>query len=313
VVGRSDFSLRAAADALPMRDAFAVLFFVSVGMLFHPKAVLETPITVVATILVVMVGKPLAALLLVLFMGYPVRTALAVAVALGQIGEFSFILAALGTKLGVLPPEATNALVVAAIVSISANPLLFRTVGWWERWLRGKPRLERVLTRRSREALGAEPPRPEEADPRYRAVVIGYGPVGRTLVRLLKENDITPTVIEMNIDTVRALRAAGIDAVYGDATHRDTLKQAGVAEAANLVMTSSGMKGAEEVIHLAREFNAEIRVLARSAYLADEVFAGEGEVALALTESLMRALGAGPEQIDRERERVRKELFGTEN
>src|SRR5262249_9217421 len=126
VVGRSEFSLRAAAEALPMRDAFAVLFFVSVGMLFDPRYLLEAPGLVAGTVGIVVLGKPLAALGIVLLLGYPVRVALAVAVALAQIGEFSFMLAALGRGLGVLPEAAANALVAAAIVSISINPLLYR-------------------------------------------------------------------------------------------------------------------------------------------------------------------------------------------
>src|SRR5262249_33760717 len=134
VVGRSDFSLRAATEALPMRDAFAVLFFVSVGMLFDPRYLLEAPGPVAATLGIVLLGKPLAALAIVRFLGYPfkvalaVGVALAVAVALAQVGEFSFILAAVGTGLGVLPAAATNALVATAIVSISVNPLLYRLV-----------------------------------------------------------------------------------------------------------------------------------------------------------------------------------------
>jgi CPA2 family monovalent cation:H+ antiporter-2 len=163
---------------------------------------------------------------------------------------------------------------------------------------------------------------PVEVDPQHRAVVIGYGPVGRTLVRLLRENGIEPTVIEMNLDTVRRLRAEGIPAVYGDATRHATLVEAGLGDAANLILTASSVNGADEVVRLARELNPKVQVLARSAYLrqrstlreagADRVFAGEGEVALAMTESLLRDLGATAEQIDRERERVRMDLFGAE-
>jgi CPA2 family monovalent cation:H+ antiporter-2 len=321
IVARSDFSLRAANDALPMRDAFAVLFFVSVGMMFDPAYLLAAPAVVLATLAVVMLGKPLAAILIVRLFGYPVRVALSVAVALGQIGEFSFILASLGAALAVLPPEAMNALVAAAIVSISTNALLYRAVGPVERWARGRPRLWKWLNARVSKPAEATPGVPNpEADPRYRAVVVGYGPVGQTLARLLRENGVEPTIIEMNLDTVRRLRGEGIRAVYGDATHPDTLKEAGVAAAASLILTSSGLKGAEEVVRAARELNPDVRVLARSAYLreradlyrsgADAVFAGEGEIALAMSESVLRGLGASAEQIDRERERVRAELFG---
>jgi monovalent cation:H+ antiporter-2, CPA2 family len=322
IVGRSDFSLRAAADAIPMRDAFAVLFFVTVGMLFDPRTMIATPWAVLITVLIVMIGKPIAAIAIVLGMRYPVRVALAVAVALGQIGEFSFILAALGTKLKVLPPEATHALVAAAIVSISVNPLLYRAVGPFEAWASKRPRLWRFLNSRAPKS-GGVPALPQmESDARYRAVVIGYGPVGRTLTRLLRENGIQPTIIEMNLETVRQIRASGLAAVYGDANRTETLAAAGVATANTLLLSASSLHGAEDVVRLAREMNPNVRVLARSAYLrdrsrlrkagADEVFAGEGEVALALTESVMRTLGASAEQIDRERERLRAALFGDE-
>jgi monovalent cation:H+ antiporter-2, CPA2 family len=318
VVGRSDFSVRAATDALPMRDAFAVLFFVSTGMLFDPRYLLEAPWLVAATLGIVMLGKPLAALVIVLVLRYPLRVALAVSVALAQIGEFSFILAAVGRGLGVLPEAATNAIVAAAIVSISINPLLYRMVDPVQEWLSRRPRLSPWLARR------AVSPAPVAADPergaRWRAVIVGYGPVGRTLSQLLRENDIEPTVIEMNLETVHHLRQEGVAAVYGDANHSETLKAAGVHRAAGLFLTTSSLPNAAEIIRLARELNPMVRVLVRCSYLqertalrdagADGVFSGEGEVALAMTESVLRELGAIPEQIDRQRERVRADLFG---
>ncbi len=320
VVGRSEYSLRAAADALPMRDAFAVLFFVSVGMLFDPRYLLESPAVVAATLAVVMIGKPLAALVIVLLLGYPVRAAVAVAVALAQIGEFSFMLAALGVHLKVLPGEANNALIAVAIVSIALNPVLYRLVDPAERWIARRPRLARWLTARARVPVDAVDAAATETDPRFRAVVIGYGPVGRTLCRLLRENGIEPTVVEMNLETVQRLRAEGVAAVYGDAGRPETLAAAGVGRAAVLMLSASGIKGAQEVVRLARELNPNVRVVARSAYLreradlrgagADVVFSGEGEVALAMTEMVLRELGASPDQIDRERERVRADLFG---
>src|SRR5262249_16478392 len=157
VVGRSDFSLRAASEALPMRDAFAVLFFVSVGMLFDPRTLLEAPALVAATLAIVVLGKPLAALPILPPLRYPTPLALpppAVAVALGQVGEFSFILPALGTGLDVLPEAATNALVAAAIVSISVNPLLYRLVDPLQRWL------SRILRLAPAQAGGHAPRQP---------------------------------------------------------------------------------------------------------------------------------------------------------
>jgi CPA2 family monovalent cation:H+ antiporter-2 len=319
VVGRSEFSLRAATDALPMRHAFAVLFFVSVGMLFDPSYLLTAPGVVLATLGIILLGKPLAALGIVLLLGYPVRAALGVAVALAQIGEFSFILSNLGKDLKVLPGAATHDLVAAAIVSISVNPLLYRLVDPAAAWVARRPRLARWLAGRARPAEAHSPAADGTAtDPGHRAVIVGYGPVGRTLARLLRENEVEPTVVEMNLETAERLRGEGVSAVYGDAAHRDTLKAAGLDRADILILSASSIRGAEEVVRLARELNPGVRVLARSAYLrerpalrkagANEVISGEGEVALAMTESVLRELGATPEQIDRERERVRADL-----
>lgn len=322
VVGRSEFSLRAATEALPMRDAFAVLFFVSVGMLFEPAFLLRAPVLVTATLLIVMIGKPLAAAAIVLWLGYPMRVALGVSAALAQIGEFSFILAALGRHLEIVPPDVTNVLVATAIVSISANPLVYRLVDPLNAWCGRNRRLARwsqgeIETSGTPKVAkaGTEGARPA------RAVVVGYGPVGQTVVRLLQSNGVECSVIEMNLETVRRLRSQGIDAVYGDASHANVLQAAQIQHSGTLILSASGLASAQELIRVARELNPRVRVIVRTAYLrenrelaaagADRVFSGEGEVALAMTESILRDLGAISEQIDRERQRVREELFGS--
>ena len=320
VVGRSDYSLRAASEALPMRDAFAVLFFVAVGMLLEPRYLLEAPGLIAATLAVVLVGKPIVAFLIVRLMKYPFRVAFAIAIALAQIGEFSFILANLGSDLGILTQEATNTLVAVSIVSIVVNPLLYRLVTPVERWAAARPRLWRLLNPRFVEDGGTTPTATPRTDPRNRAVVVGYGPTGRTVTRLLRDNSIAPTVIELNMETVRSLREQGVPAIYGDATQHGTLEAAGVSGAGSLVLTSAGMGNSADVIRVARELNPAIRALARATYLrdlpelrkagADAVFTGEGEVALAFTEAILSRLGATPEQIDRERSRAHAELFG---
>jgi CPA2 family monovalent cation:H+ antiporter-2 len=290
-------------------------------MLFDPAHLVEAPGQVLITLVIILMGKPLAALAIVLFLGYAPRVALSVAVALAQIGEFSFILATVGRDLGVLGESAANTLVAASIISISLNPLLYRLIDPLER--RAKhTRLWQILEARSK----PHAPPGVEATPgrlvfsRDRAVVVGYGPTGRTLARLLDENEIDPFVVEMNIQTVRQLQSEGIAAIYGDATGREILLAAGVREAVALILSSAGMQGGEEVIKLAREINPKLRIIARAAYLmdipalrkagADAVFSGEGEVALNMTEHMLRKLGATDEQIDRERNRVRAELFG---
>jgi CPA2 family monovalent cation:H+ antiporter-2 len=300
VVGRSDYSLRAASEALPMRDAFAVLFFVSVGMLLDPRALIDAPLLIAATLGVVLIGKPLVALLLVLVMRHPFRVALAVAIALAQIGEFSFILSTLGRDLGILTAAATNTIVAVSIVSIVANPLLYRSLGWMERLGARRAGVSKLL---NASMSGLDTPlssAEKTSDPDHRAVVIGYGPVGRTVARLLRERAIVPTIIDLNVDTVRQLRDDGLPAVYGDAGHRETLLQAGVAAAGSLIL-SVDVGNAEQVIRIARELNPSLRVLARTAYLrdldrlrragADHVFTSEGELALTLTDAVRRLFG----------------------
>ncbi len=308
VVGRSDFSVRAASDALPMRDAFAVLFFVSVGMLFDPAQLVRQPLLVAATLAIVLVAKPLAALAITIAFGYPLRVGLSVAVALAQIGEFSFIVANLGSQLGVLGSEAVNVIVASAILSIALNPLLYKLVDPMTAWISRRPARE----------TGHSEAVDETAVMRHRAVVIGYGPVGRTVTRLLRQNEIAPTVIEMNMDTVKSLQADGVHAIYGDAAHRQTLIAAGVQHAQSVIISVAGLPNAEETIRLSKELNPKVQVLARTAYIreqealrragADEVLSGEAEVALALAGSILGRLGATAEQIDRERARVHAAL-----
>ena len=311
VVNRSEYSLRAASDALPMRDAFAVLFFVSVGMLLDPGVLLDHAGLLAAGVAVVVIGKPLIVALVLALLGYPLRTVLTVPSALAQIGEFSFILAALGRTLGVLPDEASAIVVAVSITSIVLNPPAARLI----------PVVERAVLRFGRaradaaEGSGAA----SSLDPQTRAIVIGYGPTGRTVTRLLRENGISPTIVELNVDTVRALRQEGISAIYGDARRHDVLVTAGLRHADTLIISGADT-GAAEIIRVAREINPKLHVFVRSGYLrdvpslrhagAEQVFAGEGEVALAMTEAVLRRLGATPDQIDRERDRVRAELFG---
>jgi CPA2 family monovalent cation:H+ antiporter-2 len=239
------------------------------------------------------------------FSGHTLKVSLSVAVALAQIGEFSFIVATLGNSLGVLPPAATQILVAAAIVSITINPLLYRSVD----------SLARRFGRQDHVTAAAGQDQPES---QYRAIVVGYGPIGRTVGRLLRENDITPTIIELNMDTVRQLRQEGMDAIYGDASQSNTLTSAGASGARSIIISVAGMSGVEETIRVARELNPNIQTLARTSNLreasdlrsagADVVFSGEGEVALAFTEAILENLGATPDQILRERARVHAEL-----
>jgi CPA2 family monovalent cation:H+ antiporter-2 len=320
VVGRSDYSVRAASDALPMRDSFAVLFFVSVGMLLDPSSLLDSPWLFAGTLGIVLVINPVMAFCFMWAMRQPFKESLAVSAALAQIGEFSFILSTLGRERGLLTSEATNTIVAASIMSIVLNPLLYRTINPIVAWVNARPGARKWLERSASIDGGEVSREMRAARSARRAVLIGYGPTGKTVARLLKESGIEPTIVELNIDTVRAIRDEGLDAVYGDATRPETLIEAGIETADNLILTSAGMANSTEVIRTAREANPSLRVLARASYLrdlpdihgagADTVYTGEGEVALAFVEDLLSRLGASAEQIDRERERAHAAIFG---
>jgi monovalent cation:H+ antiporter-2, CPA2 family len=311
VVAQSDFSSRAASEALPMRDAFAVLFFVSMGMLFDPTRLMSDIGLTLGTVAIVLIAKPLAALGVVVLLKRPLRVALVVAVALAQVGEFSFMLATVGRQLGVLPAEATQVLVISAIISITLNSFLFRGIEPLLNWLAGRKLPGHSLA-------PSEAPSEITTSEEPTTIVVGYGPVGRTLTRLLRENHIGVVVIEMNYATVQQLQTQRIRAVHGDAAHGEILLQAGMASARSLIFTASGTPP-EAVIRMAKELNPEAIVLARSSYVADAeqlrsagahiIVTAEAEVALAMTERVLVGLGATPEQLDRERSRVRRSLF----
>jgi CPA2 family monovalent cation:H+ antiporter-2 len=237
----------------------------------------------------------------VLVLRYPVRTAIAVAIALAQIGEFSFMVAALGRQLGALPAEATQSLVAVSIISITLNPLLYKVVD--------------PLARRFAKPLSPESDDPERSASGDHVIVVGYGPVGQQVVELLHEYHLVPTVVDLNLDTVRKLRELGVHAIYGDASHREILLTAGIQSARGLVFASNAFSF--DTVKAAVELNPGITVLARTTYLRDapalqtvgaSVIVSEAEVALAMTEQLMDRLGATAEQLDRARARVRSKV-----
>jgi CPA2 family monovalent cation:H+ antiporter-2 len=309
VVRQSEFSARAASEALPLRDAFAVLFFVSMGMLVDPAALLVQWKLTVGTLLVVLVGKPLAALVVVLLLRQPAKTAVSVAIALAQVGEFSFLLAAAARPLNLLPEEATQSLVAASVVSITLNPLLYRLVDPIARRLSSSAVSSASLANHLSDQT--------EENRSHRAIVVGYGPVGRSLAALLRENSIEPTIVELNSETVRRLRSQGMSVVHGDASHPGILESAGVRLAKSLAFSASG-ELPEAGIQIAKELNPDIVVIARATFASDTaalvragahyVISAEREVALAMTERLLGELGATADQLDRARDRVRESI-----
>jgi monovalent cation:H+ antiporter-2, CPA2 family len=316
IVGQSEFSFRAASDALPMRDAFAVLFFVSVGMLLDPKALMASPGFLLATLGIVVLAKPIAAFVIAALFGYGSQIAISVAIALAQIGEFSLILATVGDQLKILPAGASNLIIATAMISLALNAILYRCTRRLDRALARSPRLWRIFNR-NRELQGIIGDG-EKTEPVKRTVIVGYGPIGQMVARLLREEGVQAVLVEMNVDTARRLRVDGYPVVYGDATRPEVLEAAGIRTARALVISGPTAEQRAEIIRFARNMNPNIRVLVHSSYLrdvpimrdagADEVFSGEGEVALAMIQYILRDLGATPEQMDLERKRVHEEI-----
>jgi CPA2 family monovalent cation:H+ antiporter-2 len=321
VVGQSPVSHQAAADALPLRDAFAVLFFVSVGMLFDPAFLLREPALVLAALAVVLVGKPLVALAVVAALGYSARTALVAALGLAQVGEFSFILGGLARDHGLLPAAGYNVIVACAIVSIAINPFLFRGLEPMEAFVRRRPWLSRLLEARSgrrRDRVNAGTVRAIEGRTGPLAVVVGYGPVGRTVDRLIREAGVETVVVDLNLETVSALAGEGRLALYGDASHPDILKKAGIARASHLVITLPHSLNRGPMITAARQISPSCRILVRARYLrerreleqagADIACFEEAEAAAALAERLLRDLGRDETAVRAEGDRIRQEF-----
>ncbi|MBZ9752347.1 Kef family K(+) transporter [Deinococcus sp. HMF7604] len=254
VVSESKFSQQAAEDALPFQDAFAVLFFVSVGMLFDPSILLSAPLLVLATALLIMLGKALLTFVLVLWRGYPVGTALAVGVSLAQIGEFSFILATLGRDLNLLSAQGQNLILAGAIISISLNPFLFRLI---------EP-LQRALGGRGKAVASATVPEQTPTVLRDHAVLVGYGRVGRLVGEALTAQGQPFVVVEQDDALADDLRTQGHQVILGDAARTQVLRQAGLPEAALVVIAVPDAIQAQLMTEHVRRVNPGVPLIARA-------------------------------------------------
>ena len=299
LLGESSLSQRAADESLPLRDAFAVLFFVSVGMLFDPHVLVREPLSVLAVVAIIMIGTPLTVIALVLAFRYPLTTALTIGAGLAQIGEFSFILAGLGLKLQLLPAEGQHLILAGALISIALNPALFAALEPAQRWIRARSELARGLERRV-DPLAVLP---DSVDPVLltgHVVVVGYGRVGRRIVDALEEQRIPFTVAEENRELVEKLRTRNIHAVSGDASDAAVLIQAHVARAAMLVVATPDTVDVRRIVDIARRLNPKIDIVLRthSDDVADllrgenlgTVFMGEHELARAMTRHVLERM-----------------------
>ena len=288
VMRESEFSHRAAEDSLPLREAFAVLFFVSVGMLFDPMVIVNQPLQVLAVLAIIIVGKSIAAAALVLVFRYPLNTALNVSASLGQIGEFSFILAGLGASLGLLRPEGQSLILAGALLSIAVNPLVFKAADGLEQWLLAHPALAAKFAR-STDPLAELPVATDEKYLSQQVVLVGYGRVGKRLAAEMAAQDIPFVVVEHNRERVEQLRANGITAVSGDAADAGVLIQAHIARASMLLIATPDAFNVRQMVAHARMLNPLVETVVRThnsteaALLAQEnmgrVFLGEDELA----------------------------------
>lgn len=259
----SEFSHRAADDSLPLRDAFAVLFFVSVGMLFDPKILIDEPFKVLTVIGIIMFGKTIVAVALVLAFRYPLNTALVVGASLAQIGEFSFILAALSIDLGLMDTQTQNLIVAGALVSIALNAVLFATIDPLQKWIGKRPDLVRALSKRT-DPLATLPMSVDESFLSGQVVLVGYGRVGRRIAQTLSEHKIPFVVAETNREIVEQLRAQDIPAVCGDAAEAEVLIQAHITNASLLIAATSNTFHVRNMIEIARKLNPKIETLIRT-------------------------------------------------
>ncbi|HAS51245.1 MAG TPA: Kef family K(+) transporter [Gammaproteobacteria bacterium] len=305
VLRESPLSHRAAHESLPLRDAFSVLFFVSVGMLFDPRIVIEQPLPLLAVVAIIVVGKSLAALLLVLALRYPLNTALTVAVSLAQIGEFSFILAGLGVTLNILPQEGQSLILAGAIISIAINPFVFQIIEPIQTWLGSRFRLAPTLEHPA-DPLAELPMSIPSDQVTGHVLLVGYGRVGRRIGEALTERGLPLVVAEQNRDQVEQLRERGLHAVVGDASIPSVLIQAHIARAGLLVIATPDTVRARRMIDIARMLNPQIKTLVRAhseeeaVLLRNEqsgtVFLGEEELALSMIRQALADITVKPEE-----------------
>lgn len=301
VLRESPLSHRAADESLPLREAFSVLFFVSVGMLFAPAMLVEEPLRVLVVVAIIVFGKSLAAFLLVIAFRYPLNTALTVSASLAQIGEFSFILAGLGVSLGLLSMDGQNLILAGALISIALNPLIFDAIEPVQEWIRSRSRLARALERAD-DPLAELPMTVDLNLLTGHIVLVGYGEVGRRVGEALSARGIPIVVADQNREIVEQLRQRDIPAVSGDASDPGVLIQAHIARAQMLVIAAPDPFRARKMIETARTLNPDVETLVRT-YSDEEAemfrkenagrtFMGERELALSMARYVLERAGS---------------------
>jgi len=296
----SEFSHRAADDSLPLRDAFAVLFFVSVGMLFDPHILVNEPLKVLVVVAIIMFGKTLVAVALVLAFRYPLNTALTVGASLAQIGEFSFILASLSMSFGLMDTSAQNLILAGALASIALNSAIFASLEPLQKWIRQRSAFARSLELRD-DPLAVLPMSTDEVFLSGQVVLVGYGRVGKRIAAILDQHQVPYVVAETNRDIVEQLRANNIPAVCGDAADPNVLIQAHIAKAGMLVAATANTFHVRQMIDIARKLNPKIETIVRTHNEEEaelwvkenigRVFLSEQQLASGMAEHVLQRMG----------------------
>jgi CPA2 family monovalent cation:H+ antiporter-2 len=306
VISESDLSYRAGTDALPMQDAFAVIFFVSAGMLIDPSIMLREPGKVAATVGVILLGNLLVSTLLLVWMRHPLSPSLYLGAGFGQIGEFSFILAAYGVSLGLLSADGRSLILASALCTIVANPLVFRAVDALNQWLSRHPRLLDRLERT--QATRAMMTDLWMATPINHVILVGYGRVGRTVGQALLQANTPFIAIEQDRRVIDLMRQLGVNAVFGDATRASTLDHARPEMAQLMILTTPDPYHARQVIELARARNPELQIIVRTQGETNQalleqlgvsmVLLAERELAYGMAYYALRAAGSSDDKAD---------------
>lgn len=290
MIRESDLSHEVAEKALPFQDAFAVLFFVSVGMLFEPSILLVEPLRVLMVVLIIMVGKSAAAFLIVLLCRYPIQTALTVSASLAQIGEFSFILAGLGVAHGLLPEEGRSLILAGALISITLNPLTFHSIGFIYGILSRQPWLAQLFSNKD-DAL-AHLERDERSALNDSVILVGYGRVGNYICENLRNAEMDLVVIDLNRERIESLREHALHAIVGDAAHPEVLKEAVIDKAIAVIVAVPNPYDAQRIVESVRKLAPHIKVLVRAQSDDEMVFFKKQKVDLAVigTEEVARRM-----------------------
>ncbi|MFQ5962616.1 MAG: NAD-binding protein, partial [Candidatus Methylomirabilales bacterium] len=314
VIAESEYSHQTMANVLPLRDSFIGLFFISVGMLMDVRTLLTHPLGVAGTLSAILMGKTVVVVGSVLALGYPLRVAALVGCALAQVGEFSFVLSRVGWEWGLITPELNQYFLSAAVISLILTPFVIQTspklagrigrLRWVERWFPGRSFAEL---------------QPEHVHLRDHVIIVGYGPTGRNLSRVLKATQISYCILELNGETVRRMRAKGEPIYYGDVSSQEILKHLGIEHARSLVVAISDPASIRRATRLARELNPHLYILVRTRYDveidelyrlgADEVIAEEFETSIELFARVLRRYHLPRTVIGEQVEKVRREKY----